>query len=70
MLKMTSSNFSATSLINETNVVFYNATIQEAGSTTISKTIADKELYLQHKEECDSDYEEFEAQISSYITEE
>lgn len=70
MLKMTSSNFSATSTIDGKDVVYFNATVQSVGSTTISKTISDKTLYSENKTECDADYADFETQISAYMTEE
>ena len=50
----------ATSMINEKVVAYMNATIPQSGNVNINKTIQDKQLFEENKEEVLNDFAEFE----------
>lgn len=49
-------------------IMYLNATIQENGNTTVSKTIQNKELYIENKAMCNEDYDSFEAEVDKLIS--
>lgn len=56
-------NMVAMSVIGETSVVQFRATLTEDGGTNIVKNIKNLSLYESNKEECDRDYDEFETKV-------
>lgn len=70
MLKMNSISLNGASSVESKEAVFFSANIPSVGNPTISKSISNRELYLEHKTECEADYDEFETQAISYINEE
>ncbi len=50
---------SATSMIDGQNIMLLTAGMSTQNGTNITQTIQDATLYQQHKEEADSDFEEF-----------
>lgn len=53
----------AMSTIGDVSVVQLRATIAEDGTANIVKNIKNVEVYAANKEECDSDYDAFEAKV-------
>lgn len=61
MLKGTKSiNLSYNSMIGERSAMYMRAEITEAGKSTITKNIQDKELYEANKAECRADMQAFD----------
>ena len=56
-------NMVAMSTIGDVSVVQLRATIAEDGTANITKNIKNVETYTANKEECDTDYAEFEAKV-------
>lgn len=56
-------NMVAMSTIGDVSVVQLRATISEDGTANITKNIKNMDVYTENKEECDSDYAEFEAEV-------
>lgn len=70
MLNVTKSiSISGTSEIEKKVVVSFSASIPSTGSISLNKSIMDKKTYLANKEECDSDYANFEAKVTSEFEE-
>lgn len=69
MLKTNRIDVSATISIDDKDVVYLSASVQDVGATTISQSIADRTAYLDNKEICEQAYSEFEAKIAEYIKE-
>lgn len=58
------------SKIGEKTVVTFSASVPASGNVTCSKTINNRELYLENQEECDSDYKTFEQEVINTLKEE
>lgn len=68
MLSITrTTNLSGTSVINGQSAMTMYAAIPETGSLTISQTITNKELYLANQTQCDTDYENFKAEVNKLL---
>ena len=53
----------ANSTIDSTVAVAMRATLNEDGTWNVAKNVRNTEVYLANKEECDTDYAEFEAKV-------
>ena len=53
----------ANSVIENTVAVGMRATVNEDGTWNVMKNVRNTEVYLQNKEVCDADYEEFELKV-------
>lgn len=69
MLKMNSISLNAKSVINDKVVAYFTASVPEMGNPTMSKSIADRNAYIENKDECESDYSDFEVEVLKYIQE-
>lgn len=69
MLNYNSINITANSVIDGEVAVYFSASMPDKGNATISKIIANKDLYLANKDECEADYSLFEEQAMNYSTE-
>lgn len=69
MLNMGSININATSRIEETDVVYFNASFSPAnnGNYNISKNITNIAVYEANKEICDADYALFEQKAKQMV---
>lgn len=58
-------NLSGESVVNEKRVIYLNAAISEDNNSNsnISQHIEDQQLYLQNKDECRKDIDEFTKQV-------
>lgn len=70
MLNITKSiSISGTSEIEKKVVVSFSASIPSTGSISLNKSIMDKKKYLENQEECDSDYANFESEVTTTLKE-
>lgn len=53
----------AVSVIGDDKVVNMRANIAEDGSISFGKTVRNAELYVSNREQCDSDYADFETEV-------
>ena len=68
MLKISSLNLNGSSRIDNSDVVWFSASVSEDSSNySITKNVANREVYKQNKVQCEADYEEFEAKVEEYI---
>ena len=56
-------NITANSTIDNVIAVSMRATVSEDGTWNIVKTVRNSEVYLANQEQCEADYEEFEAEV-------
>lgn len=71
MLKTTKNTTLSGTVLTEDGkdiIMYLNANIQESGNTTVSKTIQNKELYIENKAMCNEDYDSFEAEVDKLIS--
>ena len=64
-----STSMNGTSKIEDKIVMTFSVSIPSAGNISFSKQIMDKKLYLENQEECDSDYANFEAEVTTTLKE-
>ena len=72
MLSITKTiNINGTSSVDvegvKTPIVYYNAQIQTDGRFNINKSIQNEELYKANKDEMNTDRDEFELLVESYV---
>lgn len=69
MLKINQIDMRATISIDDKDVAYLSASVQDMGAITISQTISDRIAYLDNKEICENAYNEFETKVEEYIKE-
>lgn len=62
-------SLNGTSKIGEKTVVTFSTSIPSAGEIAINKRIADRKTYIENQEECDTDYANFEAEVTAALKE-
>lgn len=68
MLKITNYNISANVVIDDTDIVYLNASIYDGNNgISFSKSINNKDLYFQNKETCDSESAAFESKVQDIL---
>ena len=65
--KTESRNFSATSDINNTTVMYMNASYSSSGDLNFNESIRDMDMYKANKAEVDGDYESWKNEIYTEI---
>lgn len=62
-------SMNGTSKINDETIMTFGANIPSAGEISFNKKIVNKKKYLENQEECDSDYANFEAEVTTTLKE-
>lgn len=65
--KTESRNFSATSAIDDTPVMYMNANYNESGGLSFNESIQNMTLYKANMATVDADYEEWKAEVKAEV---